>query len=79
MEKQKYSVYIDRRWWGNFTSTKNKKDFREEMQENLKKLHPINMSEEGAIEYRKRFENSKIFVFDHDDYEEKKQPAGKYE
>jgi hypothetical protein len=58
-----YQVYIDSRFWGNFKSTKSKSTFRDEMQENLKTLHPLNMSEEGAIEYRKRYENSTVHVY----------------
>lgn len=58
-----YSVFIDQKHWGNFTSNKNKYDFRDEMQEQLKHLHPINMSDETAIEYRKRFENSIVYVY----------------
>ena len=34
------------------------------MQENLKHLHPLNMSDEQAIEYRKRYVNSVIHVYD---------------
>ena len=63
MERTNYNVYIDQRYWGQFTSTKRKEAFRGEMQENLKHLHPINMSEEGAIEYRKRYENSTVYVY----------------
>lgn len=61
--KERFSVYIDQKFWGNFTSTKNKADFQKEMQEQLKHLHPINMSDEGAIEYRKRYENSIVHVY----------------
>ncbi len=58
-----YVVYIDNSYWGQFTSKKSKSNFRDEMQESLKKLHPINMSDEGAIEYRKRYENSTVYVY----------------
>lgn len=58
-----YIVYIDHRYWGMFRSEKSKPKFRDEMQENLKHLHPINMSDEGAIEYRKRYENSTVYVY----------------
>lgn len=58
-----YSVYIDQNLWGQFHSEKSKEDFRNEMQENLKKLHPLNMSDEGAIEYRKRYVNSIVHVY----------------
>jgi hypothetical protein len=59
----KFNVYIDRVYWGVFSSELSKDKFRDEMQENLKKLHPINMSEQGAIEYRKRFANSTVYVY----------------
>jgi antirestriction protein len=59
---ENYHVYIDEKYWGNFKSSKSKSDFRNEMQDSLKNLHPINMSEEGAIEYRKRYENSTVHV-----------------
>jgi len=59
-----YVVYIDQLQWGQFHSKKSKEEFRKEMQENLKHLHPINMSDEGAIEYRKRYENSIVYVYE---------------
>ena len=63
MSKSSYNVYIDQKYWGQFSSDKGKEAFQNEMQENLKHLHPINMSEAGAIEYRKRYENSTVFVY----------------
>ena len=59
----RYNVYIDQRYWGGFNSDKSVNNFQKEMQENLKHLHPINMSDEGAIEYRKRYENSIVYVY----------------
>jgi hypothetical protein len=56
-----YNVYIDSKYWGSFTSNKPKNEFQKEMQANLKTLAPINMSPEGIIEYRKRFENSTVW------------------
>ncbi len=58
-----YNVFIDKKGWGQFNSNKNKEDFQKEMQEKLKHLHPLNMSDEGAIEYRKRYENSIVYVY----------------
>lgn len=63
MNTNSYTVYIDDRYWGQFNSKKCTKPFRAEMQEALKHLHPINMSDEGAIEYRKRYENSTVYVY----------------
>lgn len=59
-----YKVYIDKIFWGTFKSEKSKELFKLEMQENLKHLHPLNMSDEAAIEYRKRYVNSVIYVYD---------------
>jgi hypothetical protein len=59
----KYNVYIDQKRWGSFDSPKSKEDFQKEMQEQLKHLHPLNMSEKGAKEYRKRYENSTVYVY----------------
>lgn len=59
----RYTVYIDQSQWGSFSSNKNKEEFRKEMQEQLKHLHPLNMSEQGVIEYRKRYENSTVYVY----------------
>ena len=58
-----YIVYIDQKQWGQFSSDKTKEDFREEMQERLKHLHPLNMSEENAVEYRKRYEGATVYVY----------------
>jgi hypothetical protein len=59
----RYNVYIDQVRWGSFDSPKSKEEFQKEMQEQLKHLHPLNMSEKGAIEYRKRYENSIVYVY----------------
>jgi len=59
-----YLVYIDQKFWGTFKADKSKNLFRVQMQESLKHLHPINMSDEGAIEYRKRYENSVVHVYE---------------
>ena len=58
-----YKVYFDQMNRGWFESTKSKEEFRKEMQESLKHLHPLNMSDENAIEYRKRFENLTVYVY----------------
>ncbi len=59
-----YIVYINQKQWGQFSSDKTKEDFREEMQEQLKHLHPLNMSEENAVEYRKRYEGAIVYVYE---------------
>jgi len=61
--KINYNVYIDQKHWGQFSSVKTIESFQEEMQENLKHLHPLNMSDESVIEYRKRYENSSVYVY----------------
>lgn len=61
--KNDYSVYIDQKHWSNFSSVKSQIEFQKEMQEQLKHLHPLNMSDEGVIEYRKRYENSIVHVY----------------
>ena len=58
-----FNVYIDKSYWGWFRSNKTELEFQKEMQEQLTKLQPLNMSEEGVIEYRKRFENSFVYVY----------------
>jgi len=63
MKENRYNVYIDKKYWGQFSSTKNEIAFQAEMQEQLKHLHALNMSEEGAIEYRKRYENATVYVY----------------
>lgn len=58
-----FVVYIDQKQWGQFSSPKSKGSFKKEMQENLKHLHPLNMSDKNAIEYRKKYENSIVYVY----------------
>ena len=44
-----YKVYFDQMNRGWFESTKSKEEFRKEMQESLKHLHPLNMSDENLF------------------------------
>lgn len=57
-----YMVYIDDKVWGEFTSNLPKEEFEKEMQNRLLDMHPLNMSDDGAEEYRSRYKNSKVTV-----------------
>lgn len=48
-------------YWGVYTY-KNSDDLKKQVAESIEKLHPLNSSDEGAEEYRKRFRHEPIFI-----------------
>lgn len=54
-----YLIYADGVYFAT-KEAKNEEDAIKKAKDQIKQLHPINMSEEGAKNYRKRFENSII-------------------
>lgn len=55
----RYTVYVNGNWFAEKEAANNEQAIQM-VRDQIKQLHPLNMSNEGAIEYRKRYENKPI-------------------
>ena len=56
---QKYQIKIGQISW--FENAKGLQDLKEKVSKTIKAFHPLNSSEEGAEEYRKRFRDKPFY------------------